>query len=288
MVVSTGFDTVLEFDIERCELTMAWNAWEHGYNISPAGIRINRGGQARFDSDPHCVVVDNPDAWRGFGLPTGLTAAHLNNARYRDDQSFLVTLFHHGSALLVNRQGESREVLNGLLSPHGFEPGWQHQYLVTDTRRGRAIFLDESFEVNRVVSMDACPPSSSRAGLDEWLQNVLHLENGLYAAIDIHRSCIWLFQPSGKRVRRVEINPNWAVQNVIAVPPQHVKCLNRRLDHYSEVIHQVTDTRGLMQTPNSSTRQKRKRPTRRPEMAARSGGGQAEAAGTSHSKATRS
>ena len=247
LVVSTGFDTVLEFDIAHETFTLAWNAWDHGYDVSPSGTRVRRGYAASANGAAGCVVVDDPREWNGFGLPTGLTAAHLNNARYRSDDSFLVTLFHHGRAALVSRaDGAPREVLGGLLNPHGFEPGWRGEYVVTDTRRGQVIFFDERFDVKSVLVIDACEPAESRAGLGEWLQNVLHLDRGLYGAIDIHRSCIWLFEPGTRRRRRVDVSPDWAVQNVIAVDPQRIRELDRRLDAFAEVHHDVTDASRLM------------------------------------------
>lgn len=254
LVVSTGFDTVLEFDIERETFTLVWNAWDHGYDTSPAGTRVRRGVAGRI-ATPGCLIVDDPAAWNGFGLPTGLTAAHLNNARYRTDDSILVTLFHHGRAVLVDRaDGTPREVLGGLLNPHGFEPGWRGEYVVTDTRRGQVIFFDERFDVKSVLVIDASEPAEGRAGLGEWLQNVLHLDRGLYGAIDIHRSCIWLFEPETRRRRRVDVCPDWAVQNVIAVDPQRVKNLNRRLDEFDEVHHEVIDASCLMDVGPASTR----------------------------------
>lgn len=253
LVVATGFDTVLEFDIERETFTMAWNAWDHGYDVSPTGTRVRRRPDSNSGSD--CIVVDDPATWNGFGLPTGLTAAHLNNARYRSDDSFMVTLFHHGRALLVDRAGGTpREVLGGLLNPHGFEPGWRGEYVVTDTRRGQVIFFDEAFKVCRVLVIDASEPAEGRAGLGEWLQNVLHLDRGLYGAVDIHRSCIWLFEPETGRRRRVDFSPDWAVQNVIAVDPQRVKDLDRRLDEFDEIHHQVTDPAFLMDVGPTTTR----------------------------------
>ncbi|WP_395795219.1 hypothetical protein [Aquimonas sp.] len=71
LTVSTGFDTVLEFDIARERLTWAWNAWDHGYDLTPSGIRIRRGSAPTGPAPRSLVTVDDPAAWRGFGLPTG-------------------------------------------------------------------------------------------------------------------------------------------------------------------------------------------------------------------------
>lgn len=117
---------------------------------------------------------------------------------------------------------------------------------MTDTRRGQVIFFDQHLSIKSVLMMDACPPVESRVGLDEWLQNVLHLQHGLYAAIDIHRSCIWLFDPDTMRRRKIAISPDWAVQNVIAVNPQRVKTVRRRLDEFPQLRHNVTDPLGVM------------------------------------------
>ena len=258
LVVSTGFDTVLEFDVSRRELTFAWNAWENGFDTSPAGIRIRRGSASISSKRPRTICVNDPLAWNGFGLPTGLTATHLNNARYSGPDSILTTLFHQGRAIMVDRvSGSAREVLGGLLNPHGFEPGWKDEYVVTDTRRGQVIFFDEQLRVKFVLVIDGCEPSESRKGLDEWLQNVLHLDAGLYAAIDIHRCCIWLFEPVSQRYRKIDISPDWAVQNVIGVDPLQIKALRHRLDDFPRTEHEVRDPLGVMATPALPQRHKR-------------------------------
>lgn len=259
LTVSTGFDTVLEFDLAQPRLTWAWNAWDHGYNVSPAGIRILRGAPGSDATTRKLITVGDPRHWDGFGLPTYLTAAHLNNACYcRHDDSIFVTLFHQGRAVVVDRNGgKAREVLTGLLNPHGFEPGWAGDHLVTDTCRGQVIFFDEHLAVKNVLMIDACEPAQSRTGMGEWLQNVLHLDRGLYGAIDIHRSCIWLFEPATRRHRKVEVNPDWAVQNVIAADPQKVKALYRRLDDYPEIYHDIADSSSLMAADTKPPRRSR-------------------------------
>ncbi|RDZ28506.1 hypothetical protein DX914_05080 [Lysobacter silvisoli] len=257
LTASTGFDSVLEFDLGLRELTWTWTAWDHGYDKSPAGIRICRSGPCA-DTRKR-INVNDAQHWGGFGLPTYLTTTHLNNACYRHDDLIFVTLFHQGCAIVVERgSGASREALSGLLNPHGFEPGWAGDHIVTDTRRGRVIFFDEHLTMKMALRVEACAPAESRAGLGEWLQNVLHLDRGLYAAIDIHRSCIWLFDPCTRRRRKIEVSPDWAVQNVIAVDPQRVRALHR-LNEFAEIRHDIVDTAGLM-TPTAVRKSQRRMP----------------------------
>jgi len=254
LAVSTGFDTVLEFDLTDRKLTWAWNAWDHGYNTSPAGIRLTHGATGTDATSRNEIVIADPSRWNGFGLPTYLTASHLNNACYGDDDgTILITLFHQGRAVIVGRDsGKPQEVMTDLLNPHGFEPGWQGDYLVTDTRRGRVIFFDGELAVKCVLTVDGGEPTESRSGMGEWLQNVLHLQGGLYAAIDIHRSCIWLFDPATKRRRKVEVSQDWAVQNVIAVERQRLVELRRRPDQFPLIHHEVMDHESLMEASPSS------------------------------------
>lgn len=251
LAVSTGFDTVLEFDLADHKLTWAWNAWDHGYDTSPAGIRLTHGAMGTDATSREQIVIADPGRWNGFGLPTYLTASHLNNACYGDDdRTILITLFHQGRAVIVERDsGKPQEVMTDLLNPHGFEPGWLGDYLVTDTRRGRVIFFDGNLAVRSILTIDGCEPTESRAGMGEWLQNVLHLQAGLYAAIDIHRSCIWLFEPATKRRRKIEVSQDWAVQNVIAVERQRLVDLRKRPDQFPLIHHEVIDHENLMTTP---------------------------------------
>jgi hypothetical protein len=250
LAVSTGFDTVLEFHLARHALTWRWNAWDHGYDVSPAGVRLARGIDGPTTPGQRRVVVADPADWNGFGLPTYLTAAHVNNACYRNDDDIFITLFHQGSAVVVGRRDpRPREVMTGLLNPHGFEPGGDGDHLVTDTRRGRVIFFDETLALTEVLQIDGCAPAATRTGMGEWLQNTLHLGHGLYAAIDVHRSVIWLFEPATRRYRRVDVNPDWAVQNVIGIDRRRLRAIGGRLDAFDECRHEVTDVDGLMAVP---------------------------------------
>lgn len=250
LVVSTGFDTVLEFDLARRVLTWAWNAWDHGYDVSPGGVRLSRGANEAAASTRRRVIVADPAGWGGFGLPTYLTAAHVNNACYRNDDVMLITLFHQGSAVVVDRHhAKPREVMTGLLNPHGFEPGWNGDHLVTDTRRGRVVFFDAALAMKQVLQIDGGAPTPARAGMGEWLQNTLHLGHGLYAAIDMHRSGIWLFEPATRRCRKIDVDPDWAVQNVIGIDRRRSRALSARLDAFAEHHHDVADAAGLMAPP---------------------------------------
>lgn len=249
LVASTGFDSVLEFDPARCELTWAWNAWGHGYSTTPDGVPI------RFDPngrDPAtgsgCILVGDPQRWHGFGLPTGLTATHLNNASYRSDNAILVTLFHQGRGIAIDREsGAVKPILSGLLNPHGFESGNNGECVITDTRRGQVLFFDADMHARGVLVVDACDPPRTRQGLGEWLQNVLHLRDGIYAAIDIHRSSLWLIDPLGRRYRRIALNQDWAVQNVMALARGGVSRKRQRLHEFAEVFHHVCDRHALIE-----------------------------------------
>lgn len=243
LVAATGYDTALEYSLERAELTWFWNGWDHEFERSPSGVRFRRtkDGIEHFNPDKNCF-----EPWAqsstGFGLPTGLTTTHLNNVQYFNQDKICITLFHQGKAVILDRRdGSITEVLGGLLNPHGFEPAWDDEKVVTDTRRGRTIFFDKDFLVKRTLIFDLDPPVPGREELGEWLQNVLPLTDHLYGAIDIHRSCIWIINMDSKKYRKIEVSRDWAVQNVIVANKSLLDGLNIPLSDFPSVDRQVSD-----------------------------------------------
>jgi hypothetical protein len=228
LVASGGFDCVIEFSVSAARVTWEWDAWENGYSLSKLGHRVTRTPQvaeALRREGAEVILVDNPAAWKNFGLPTKHRPVHLNGARYcGGGSSIAMTLFHPGVALLFDRAaGTTREVVTSVLSPHAFQKIPGGNYVLTSTREARFILLDNTFRRYREVSLFGMPGVVRPHELDEWLQSVAPLGRNLFAAVDIRRSKLWLIDVGAGTYRGIAVPTEWAVQEVQRLPKAWAK-----------------------------------------------------------------
>lgn len=222
LITSTGFDVIFEIDLPSGLIVWEWWAWDAGYDENPDHYRVTRAPVMNhlFEKMGLPVFrVSHPHEWqnkqgRVYGLPTKQRAEHLNSARYDEFGNILVTFFHSGRGLRVNyKTKESTVVLENLERPHGLMPR-EGGYLITDTQRGRFLFLNERMEPTGGVHVNELGGIQRDPDAPEWLQNTVKLRGHLFASIDIHRRKLWLIDVGSKRYRGLEIPEDWALQEV--------------------------------------------------------------------------
>ncbi|HEY6364574.1 MAG TPA: hypothetical protein VI585_07260 [Candidatus Binatia bacterium] len=217
LVGSAGFDAVFEFDTVSGEVIWEWFAWDHGFDRSKLGHHVVRSAarQRELASLKHEVLlVDDPEKYQ-FGIPTRQKPAHLNSACYDSHGRILVTLFHQGAAYVVDRYtGEARQVISGLINPHKLSRRKRGGYFISDTRRGKLIFLDEKYHPQYEISFGGTPGIERSPQLSEYLQNTTELREDLFACIDIHRSSLWLIDVKRRRYRGIKFPVEWSVHDV--------------------------------------------------------------------------
>lgn len=247
LVSSTGFDAVFEVDLETASIRWEWFAWDHGFGRSILGFEVSRDAAyikkrrdagAKIISDraelltapasdgrePKIVAVLNPADWRNkagfvYGLPAKFRPVHLNSARYGNAGRVLVTLFHQGEAIAIDPEtNEATGILSGLQHPHGLMPLTGGRLLVTDTSSGRFFVMNGEPRPQRVISVSRMPGIVRTGAAPEWLQNTVPLENGILAAIDMHRAKLWLIDINTRRYRGIDLPQNWASQDLLPVP----------------------------------------------------------------------
>jgi hypothetical protein len=217
LVGSAGFDAVFEFDTASGEVIWEWFAWDHGFDRSKLGHYVVRSA-ARFRTlgamGHEVLLVDDPAKYE-FGIPTRQKPAHLNSAGYDSDGKILVTLFHHGAGYVVDRYtGEARQVISGLINPHKLSRRKRGGYFISDTRRGKLIFLDGKYCPHYEISFGGTPGIERSPQLSEYLQNTTELRKDLFACIDIHRSSLWLIDVKRRRYRGIKFPVEWSVHDV--------------------------------------------------------------------------
>lgn len=224
LVGSAGFDAVFEFDTAHGEVVWEWFAWDHGFDRSKLGHYVVRSAtrcRTLAAKGHEALLVEDPGKYE-FGIPTRQKPAHLNSACYDSDGKILVTLFHQGAGYVVDRNtGEAQEVISGLSNPHKLSRRKRGGYFISDTRRGKLIFLDEKYRPNYEIALAGTPGVERSPQLSEHLQNTTELRQDLFACIDIHRSSLWLIDVKRRRYRGIKFPVEWSVHDVASLKREH-------------------------------------------------------------------
>jgi hypothetical protein len=224
LVGAAGFDAVFEFDTASGEVVWQWFAWDHGFDRSKIGhyvVRSETKRKALAAMGHEVLLVDDPEKYP-FGLPTRQKPSHLNSACYDSDGKILVTLFHQGAGYVVDRNtGEAKEIISGLVVPHKLSKRKNGGYFISDTRRGKLIFLDEQYRPNYEIALTGTPGVVRSAQLSEFLQNTTELREDLFVSVDIHRSSLWLIDVKRRRYRGIKFPVEWSVHDVASLGREH-------------------------------------------------------------------
>ena len=223
LVVSSGFDAVIEFDTESGELVWQWFAWDHGYDHSKLGhyvVRSPEKSELLKAMGKDVLLVNDPSKFE-FGVPTRLSPAHLNSAHYDVEGKILVSLFHQGAGVIIDKAtGELREAITGLINPHKFSRRRRGGYCISDTRRGKLIFMDEKYRRTSELALAGAPGIERSPLLSEFLQNATELKDDLFACVDIHRNTLWLVDIKRRRYRGIKFPVEWSMHDVAALGPE--------------------------------------------------------------------
>jgi hypothetical protein len=220
LVTSSGFDGLLEFDVESQQRRWEWFAFDHMNYESTTSYCVT-GSEAdairRKRSGHSAVVVDEPRKWGGYGLPTRYRL-HLNDARYSDPDRILITMAHLGACFTINRSSASAvPLLTGLQAPHGLVNLPGGGLCVADTRRGRILILGEGGAVKRAIYFQGLPGLTDRRrdGF-EWIQNVASMAPNVL--FDGGRDCIWLIDIVRRTYRGIKTPSDWRIHRALTVP----------------------------------------------------------------------
>jgi len=215
LVVSSGYDALIEIDLVSGETLWEWITWEHGFNPSEDGVYLARRPERHRELVAQGLAARllQPERLGAHGLMTSERTNHPNSACYdpRDPSKVLATLGHSGEVVEIDRRdGSWRRVVAGLASmPHGIEPygsGW----LVTDTLRGDCWLLSRGFELERKLAFGRLPGKPPELAGNEWLQVVRPLAQGIFIGLDANRGLV-LVDPTRRRYALVPVDEDWCV-----------------------------------------------------------------------------
>ncbi len=224
VVSSSGFDYLAEFDLAENRETFSWLAWEHGHD---QGLDPATGQTVILTRDPArareltalgkpVMLISDPPA---EAIPTARRAAFINSVTYRRDnpEQFLATFFHQGAVFAIDRNGNSRKVIDGLRNPHGGRT-YGVGFLATSTASGEVVWRQPLTETR--FQFRNLPGKAAELGEWEWVQNSLDA-GPVIVSIDSNRTAFIIFDPQRKLLDSISYDPDWAVQDAaIAAPDQ--------------------------------------------------------------------
>jgi hypothetical protein len=230
LAASSGFDAAIEFDTRSGKAIWEWFAWDHGYDRSRLGhyvVRFPDRSKTLAAIGREVILVDDPLNFE-YGIATRLIPAHLNSARYGVDGQILVSLFHQGKGLAIDRMtAKAREVVSGLVNPHKLSSRRQGGYFISDTRNGKLVFMDHAYRRTREITLGGLPGVERGHFLSEFLQNTTELRDQLFACVDIHRNSLWLIDVKRRKYRGVKFPKEWSVHDIVSLQKEHRRQIGR-------------------------------------------------------------
>ena len=138
--VCSSTDSIVEFDPLQPEHTIwDWLATEHGFDINKKGVKRSIVRSKNYQN----ILEGTRDS-----------TTHINSVEIFDEEYLLATLFHQGSVIKISKKtGNFVVVLDGLINPHGIHKTTTG-FIVSDTREGRTLLLDNSFNIEKEIRGD--------------------------------------------------------------------------------------------------------------------------------------
>jgi hypothetical protein len=253
LVSSSGVDRILEVNIKTDQIVYNWFAWDHGFNKNHFGMTLIEKGKPlppahedtlilttdeyieRFkgktfgdlkSSQNIFILVDTLGGDADLGLENVFHTVHPNWAGYSEDGTrILATLLLTDQAIEIDRAtGNARVVLNDLSKPHGLV-AFLGGYLVSDSRHGRVLHVDQNYNVLTEYHFSDLAFENGDNFSTEWIQFTHLINDGeLIATVDSRRAMVIIWNSRTKEYSTYPYEPKWLVQAALPVP---IDCFNR-------------------------------------------------------------
>lgn len=244
LVANTGLNSILEVDLEKEDITWEWDAFSHGYAENPFGLKVipkgkpigrdlrvishdeaiakmKRGKIEAPTGKDLAVEINLETLPHPLGLEKWQNTAAPNYANYgaRPDQIFATLFFADQAVVIDKNSGNVKVVRDDLKHPHGMLV-FGDDYVVSDTRHGQVLLLDQNFTLKKVYDFSGMPHEEKSEGgyseSGEWLQYTNPINNGnLLATVDSYRSVLLIWDPARKVYSQYPLDKDWIVQAVL-------------------------------------------------------------------------
>jgi len=178
LVASTGVDAILEIDPDRPRKNLwHWFAPENGFPIS-------KNGEIR--------IIDYDEKLQGIEFSTPLHTTHLNSVLQINEDKILVTFFHQGNLVEIDkRTNKTTILLSGLKNPHGIKSS-NNEHLISDTKGNRAFILDKDFKIQRQISSDF-----------DWVQDTIFTQERDVIVADSNNGRLILWKRENNQLKKI-------------------------------------------------------------------------------------
>lgn len=191
LVTNTGLDAIIELDMDGV-LVWSWFAMDHGYEKDSYGnIRsLQREG------------VDH----RRMDYPALFQTTHINSVIPHPDKHgvVLATLFYQGEVIEIDKStGLASVVFSGLSNPHSIKKIGEG-YIVSNTKKGEVIFLDNKYRETRRIATGSA-----------WLQDAdISPWGTLFAARGDIGDIAEISLENGSIIDRYVYDPTWRIYQI--------------------------------------------------------------------------
>ena len=220
LICSSGYDCVIETNIQNKNREFLWSAWENGFNPDESGnwLSLTEEYCKELEKKGKKSFFVDPKLYGEQGINTKFRSAHPNVAvynPYNDNRSMVISIGHGGALYEVDFQTFETKLVFDHLSemPHGlwpYEDGW----VVTNTTKGEVWFLSADFQLSNIVSLAKLPGKPTGLGLIEWVQNTKVIDKGKFICLDANRGLIAV-NTNTKSYNIYQPDPEWCLQDAI-------------------------------------------------------------------------
>lgn len=223
LVTASGYDAILELEVESKRESWRWFGWDHGFNPNDEGVwYTNTPAKAEeLERQGHAARYIDPQHYNEQGLLTGTRTTHPNVALYNPyaDEATIVASLGYGQIVEIDRaSGDHRVVLDaGVPVLHGLAP-YRDGWIVANTCRGELWLMDRDFDVTSSYDFTGLPGKPAELGDIEWLQHVTPLAGGRLACLDANRGII-VVDVNERRYEILQPDPDWCIQDLLVIEP---------------------------------------------------------------------
>lgn len=223
LLVSSGYDAIIEIDLETGKETYSWFAWDNGYNPSDDNVWYT-SNKEQYDiylrENKKAVLID-PLKYGEQGVTTANRIAHPNAAIYDYSScknSFIVSIGHNGLLSKIDIDtNEQTDLYNKLaVMAHGIYHRSSGGMLITQTTKGEWLWLDNNYNEELIIEFNKLQGKIVGTENSEWIQQVIPMDDNKAIAIDANRGLI-VFDLSKNIYNIYQPNENWCIQDLIFI-----------------------------------------------------------------------
>jgi len=219
LLSSSGYDMILEIDLNTGKETWRWEAWKNGFNPDDKGnyLASNETDYKQFQTENKKAIWIKPEEYGEQGIMTAFRTAHPNMAYYHPykENKIIVASAHNGTLYEVDKKTGDKIELTDFL--HHMSHGLKFidsNWLITDTTKGICHFLNKDFEILKTFIFNNLQGKPKEIAQNEWIQQISPLTQSLFLALDANRGPI-LFDVQEQKYQFMDINSNWCLQDCI-------------------------------------------------------------------------